>query len=96
MKLRLRIEGASPEEMARGIAAAEAVFAKEGVSAEEAAYGTFALEGWDIKGFPEDDEPSEAEDIGASVWLAADKAAIEACCAGWPEVPRTLSLELVD
>lgn len=62
MELRLNIEGATPEELARGIAAAEAVFSRAGITALQGAEGLFALEGWDIKGFPEDDQPTEDED----------------------------------
>lgn len=55
------------------------------------------MEGWDIKGFPEDDKPTEDEDRAAAVWMEADKAAA-ACCAGWPEdkVPRHHIMELIN
>lgn len=98
MELRLDIEDASPEEIARGIAAAEAVFERTGISAIDAADGMFALEGWDIKGFPEGEEPSEEEDRAASVWFEAERAACEACCAGWPEekVVRRRALGLIE
>lgn len=85
MPLRLVIENASPEEMARGIAAAEAVFKTSDVDPWDAANGMFAVEGWDIKGFPEDAEPSDDEKAAAAVWTRAERAACEACCAGWPE-----------
>ncbi|MER9052510.1 hypothetical protein NKJ73_21890 [Mesorhizobium sp. M0074] len=92
MELRLNIEGATPEELARG------VFARAGITALQGAEGLFALEGWDIKGFPEDDKPTEDEDRAASVWMEADEAATTACCAGWPEdrVPRHQIMELID
>ncbi|QKC98396.1 hypothetical protein [Mesorhizobium sp. NZP2298] len=98
MELRLSIEGATPEELARGVAAAEAVFARAGITALQGAEGLFALEGWDIKGFPEDDQPTEDEDRAATVWMEADEAATTACCAGWPEdkVPRHQIMELID
>ncbi|MER8859105.1 hypothetical protein NKI09_15805 [Mesorhizobium sp. M0757] len=98
MELRLNIEGATPQELCRGIAAAEAVFARAGITALQGAEGLFALEGWDIKGFPEDDKPTEDEDQAATVWLEADKAAAAACCAGWPEekVPHHQVMELID
>lgn len=96
MKLRLNLDEASPEELARGIAAAEAVFAAAGISAEEAANGMFALEGWDDQSFPEDEEPTEDDDRAAAVWMDANKAALKACCTDWPEVPRELRLELLD
>lgn len=98
MELRLNIEGATPEELARGIAAAEAVFSRAGITALQGAEGLFALEGWDIKGFPEDDQPTEDEDQAASVWMEADEAATTACRAGWPEdkVPGHQIMELID
>jgi hypothetical protein len=98
MKLRLQIKGASPEDMQRGIEAAEKVFATAGISAEQGAGGMFALEGWDVASFRKDMQPTEDEDYAASVWMGANKAAISACCAGWPadEVPPHLLLELVD
>ncbi|MBZ9991204.1 hypothetical protein LB572_29355 [Mesorhizobium sp. BH1-1-5] len=96
MKMTLNLEGASPEEVARGISAAEAVFAEAGITAEEAADGMFALEGWDGQSFSEDAEPTEDDDAAAAVWMKANKAALEACCAGWPEVPRELRLELLE
>ncbi|MBZ9756918.1 hypothetical protein LB524_16630 [Mesorhizobium sp. ESP6-5] len=99
MRLRLEIKGASPEEKQRGIDAASAVFAAAGISPEQGADGMFALEGWDDANFHDDLEPDEDEDEAASVWMQANKAAIEACCTDWPAdaVPGNyLLLELVD
>jgi len=97
MKLRLEIQGASPEEQQRGIEAAKAAFASAGISAEQAADGMSALEGWDDASFADEEEPTEEEDNAASVWMDANKAAISACCADWPVVPENyLFLELVD
>lgn len=97
MELRLDIEHATPQELARGVAAAEAVFARASVTALQGAEGPYALEGWDIKGFPEDDKPTEDEDRAAAVWLEAGEAAA-ACCAGWPEhkVPHHQVMELTN
>ncbi|MER8753042.1 hypothetical protein NKH57_28025 [Mesorhizobium sp. M1050] len=96
MELRLNIDDATPQELARGIAAAEAVFERAGIMALQGAEGLFALEGWDFKGFPEDDKPTEDEDRTATVWMEADKAAVTACCAGWPEVPHHQVMELIN
>ncbi|TIV59105.1 hypothetical protein [Mesorhizobium sp.] len=85
MPLRLVIENATSEELSRDIAAAQAVFARSGVSVEDAMSGMFALELWDLKGFPPNDEPGKEEDAAASVWFQAERAACEACSAGWPE-----------
>jgi hypothetical protein len=99
MKLRLEIKGASPEEQQRGVEAAKVVFAAAGISAEQAADGMDALEGWDDASFPDDEAPTEDEDAAASIWMDANKAAIAACCADWPAdaVPDNfLFLELVE
>ncbi|RWM39924.1 hypothetical protein [Mesorhizobium sp.] len=85
MPLRLVIENATAEELARGVAAAEAVFESSGISCEDAMSGMLAVELWDMKGFPEDAEPSEEQDAAATVWFKAERAACEACCVGWPE-----------
>ena len=53
--------------MARGIAAAEAVFEQAGITALQGADDLFALEGWDIKGFLQDDKPTDDEDSAATV-----------------------------
>ncbi|WP_245261348.1 hypothetical protein [Mesorhizobium sp. L103C131B0] len=94
----MNIEDATPQELARGIAAAETVFARAGITALQGVEGLFALEGWDIKGFPEDDKPTEDEDRAATVWLEADEAAATACCAGWPaeKVPHPQVMELIN
>ena len=57
MDLLLRVKGASTDEIARGTAAAEAVLERGGITAEQAARGAFALEGWDLHGFSEDETP---------------------------------------
>lgn len=98
MALRLDIPGASGAEIQRGIEAAEKVFAIAGVSAEQAADGMFALEGWDDASFPDDGKPTEDENDAAAVWMEANQAAINACCADWPadQIPPYLMLEFVD
>lgn len=93
MDLVLSVPGASPEEIARGIAAAEAALERAGFTAEEAADGAFALEGWDINGFPEDGLDDRAGDA-AHAWGEANAAALEACCAGWPEERKPIDVDL--
>lgn len=46
MYLTMTVEGATPEEIARGLDAAQAVFDRAGVIAVQAAEGWFAMEGW--------------------------------------------------
>lgn len=94
MDLLLRIKGASSDDISRGTAAAEAVLERAGISAEQAAYGAFAIEGWDIRGFHEDEEPPEAAYAAAQLWADAERAAIEACCAGWPEDKKPMTADM--
>jgi hypothetical protein len=89
MDILMDARGATPEEKQRGLAAARAVIERSGLTAEEAAEGSFAVEGWDDMGFPPDQEPSEDEYAAADVWWAASNAAIEACCDGWSDEKRS-------
>ncbi|MER8783331.1 hypothetical protein NKH60_19140 [Mesorhizobium sp. M1006] len=73
MQLRLNILGASEEEKQHGIEAASVVFVSAGVSAEQAADGMVALEGWDDAAFPDAGEPTEDEDDAAAVWMNATR-----------------------
>ncbi|MBZ9847985.1 hypothetical protein LB565_08305 [Mesorhizobium sp. CA14] len=88
MDIIMDARGATPEEKQRGLAAAWAVIEQSGLTAEEAAEGSFAVEGWDEMGFPPDQEPSEDEYAAAEVWWTASNAAIKACCEGWPDEKR--------
>ena len=99
MEIRISVPGASSEEIERGLAAARAVFEEAGISAERAAEASFAIEGWDEAGFPDDDSYPDDEDFAfAHVWGEADEAAAAACCQDWPEEKRvrTADLELDD
>ena len=93
--LTLDVESASPEELMRGLRAAIALFDAAGVTPRQAAAAHFKREGWDESGFAETAEPIAAEMRAADHWDGARKAAIEACCAGWPELSKGyLDLEL--
>lgn len=96
MDIRISVEGAKPQEIARGIAAAMAVFERHSITPERAADARFNVEGWDIQGFTGD---ISAEDLEiCSVWDDADQAALKACCADWRKrrMPTSANLELVD
>ncbi|TIR15291.1 MAG: hypothetical protein E5X34_29805 [Mesorhizobium sp.] len=88
MNILMNARGATSEEKQRGIDAAREVIKRSGLTPEEAAEGSFAVEGWDDMGFPPDQEPSEREYAAAEVWWAASNAAIKACCEGWPDEKR--------
>lgn len=95
MTITIHIDGARPEEIIRGLVAAQEVFDRAGVSAEDAATARFVVEGWDVRGFV--GKVPEAELEIYHLWDEADDAAVKACCAGWPleRVPRSASLELI-
>jgi hypothetical protein len=94
MPLLLDVEGATGDQLAWGIAAASVVFAFAGVTPNAAAAANFNRSGWDDDGFPEEGQLSDEELRAAAVWDRAEQAAIEACCAGWPEMPQGAYLVL--
>lgn len=49
MTITIHVEGATSEEIIRGLIAAQEVFDKAGVMPEEAATASFVVEGWDIR-----------------------------------------------
>lgn len=83
--LQLHVEGATEAEETRGLEAAAALLMRAGVDPADAASGHFAREGWDMRGFPENDPGFTDEDAkNAALWDQAALAALEACCADWP------------
>lgn len=95
MTITIHVQGAQPDEIVRGLLAAQEVFDKADVTPDQAATARFVVEGWDIKGFPE--PAPEAELAICGVWDEADQAAVRACCTGWSpdRIPDSASLELV-
>jgi hypothetical protein len=85
-KLSLTLPGASEEEVARGIAAAQAVFDAAGAIPFEAAAAIFKREG-------EIEDLSEREDWLVDVWCDAERAAYFASAG--KELPTEGCLELV-
>lgn len=94
--LTINIDGATPDEIAKGIAAAEGVFKKAGVHPLDGANAVFDIEGWDIKGFRGRLSAEVWEHF--DVWCRAERAALEACCEGWEKDrwPDTADMEYVD
>lgn len=94
MTITIRVEGAQPEEIVRGLLAAHDVFDKARVTPDQAAMARFVVEGWDIRGFT--GKVPEEELAICTVWDEADQAAVQACCAGWAtdKVPSSAELEL--
>lgn len=95
MTITIRVEGAQPAEIVRGLLAAQDVFDKAGVTPDQVATARFVVEGWDIRGFA--GKVPEEELAICTVWDEADQAAVQACCAGWAvdKIPSSADLELV-
>jgi hypothetical protein len=90
----ISVQGADQNQIAKGIAAAMAVFDRAGVTPERAADARFAIEGWDDGGFT---GPISDDDLTlCGLWEEAEEAALSACCEGWERKPRSASLELAD
>ena len=97
MPMILRLPGATNEELARGVAAAQKVLDAAGVTLEQCERAQFEREGWDVAhDFADDKQPPESAMAAASALDAARWAAMEACCAGWPETPADWRLQYAD
>lgn len=92
MTMMLHVPGASPAEIARGLAAAHAVLARMGVTPLQAAEALFKRDAWAALGYPDGGEPSPIENAAADAFEVAEEAAILACCAGWASVPDDANL----
>ncbi|MBW6397021.1 hypothetical protein KPL78_04135 [Roseomonas sp. HJA6] len=92
-RVRVLIDGASPDQVACAEQALRDLFARRGVSALQAAEGAFAIEGWDISDFAEEAEPSAGETDAAMAWLDAPGVAYEAAT-GAPYPGHGVQLEL--
>lgn len=82
MTIILHVEGATPEALARGVAAAQAVFQAAKVTPWEAAQGVHARERWDISSVDDAFVASDEELAAATAWDDAEEAALKVCCDG--------------
>lgn len=91
--LTLTVEGASIDDLTKGLQAAFAVFCASDVSPHAAARAVFDMEGVSVS---HGDPKALVEKLGmaakASLWFDAEDAAFAACCGGWPEVPEGAEL----
>ena len=93
MVLILHVEGASPDALAHGVAAAQAVLNDARITAAEAALAHWARDEW-LHSRLKDARPPEGIMAAAAVFALAQAAAIDACCVGHPP-PERSRLEVV-
>lgn len=88
MTMVLRVVGATPAEVAKGLRAAQAVLDQAGVTDMQGAQAQFDLEGWDVA-YDMDKKRRPSADVfeAAAALDRARDAAIAACCAGWSALP---------
>jgi hypothetical protein len=94
MVLILHVEGATPEALAAGIAAAQAVLNEARVTAAEAALALWAQAEW-RRSRSTFARPPEGILAAAAAFRRAESAAIKACC-GDGVVPADARLEAAD
>jgi hypothetical protein len=91
MPLTLKVAGASVDEIARGLSAAQAIFAAYGTTYHDAALARFQRDGFDFyvkeDGTVSDDWMTPEQHRICNVWDEAEEAAVVACCHGWPKRP---------
>ena len=94
MPLRLKVKGATKEELARGVDAAVAFLKMHNVTPAQAYDGHWEALHADIPGMPEGSiQFGEREQRWARLWLEAGGVAIRACCRGWKEIPWHVDME---
>lgn len=88
MTMVLKVQGAAPEEIAKGLWAAQAELDQAGITDVQAARAQFDLEGWDVAYDMDQKRRPGAEVFEAAAALdRARDAAIAACCAEWSALP---------
>lgn len=97
--LKIKMDLANSEEIQDALNAAEAVFIREKVHPVNGMNGYWQLEGWDDRGFPDDDPDYTVEDArNADVWLKAEEAALAVLGKGrsWREVCEHFEMTVVE
>jgi len=87
-RIRIDIGGASAEELQRGAEAAQDVFDRAGVDVDAAFAAVMRRDG-------EENLTADEESLCA-LYAEADRAAVDACCAGWADKPETAWMGLDD
>ncbi|MBT2325887.1 hypothetical protein J7E62_26510 [Variovorax paradoxus] len=91
----VHVEGSTPEQRARGVAAAQEVFERAGVEPWATAKAHFKRAGESLQ--PSDVESSLTEEEGrlAHLFDEAEEAALAACCEEWDAVPPDSYFQLL-
>ena len=87
--LELPISRAAPAAIERGLQSAIAVIDAAQTSAEACA------EAYQKVTHEAPESITDRDRELAAIWIAADAAAVGACCAGWVDKPKTLQLKLL-
>lgn len=93
MELFMHVEGASPTDRARGVAAAQAVFDRAKVTPYQCALAVYNRNCWDDRDFV-GARPSDEEMDHAALWDEAESAGLAACMNGNGEAPSRACLKL--
>lgn len=93
--LLLDIAGAAPHEIQRGLTAARAVFDRAGISPREGDEARAAH--WERGSRLRSRREAAESRARYEVWTTAERAAIDACCAGWQAErrPTTIVMDLI-
>jgi hypothetical protein len=97
--LKIKMDLAAKEEIHEALDAAKAVFARDNVRPVDGMHGYWQLEGWDDRGFPEDDPDYTSDDArNADAWLNASEAALEVLRKdrSWLEVCEHFEMTVVE
>ncbi len=94
MLMILHVPGATPEQLERGVAAAQDVLNAARLTAAEAVLGRWACDEWERSGAKGSKPPAGVLEAAAACRLA-ERAAIDACCSG-AQPPEGAWLEFTD
>jgi hypothetical protein len=91
MTIMLHVVSATAAELARGAAAAEASFQGGRRSTVEVREWDFGLEALGERAGSNLDAASTEDEMGVAAAMdQAQRAALSACCEGWPEIPENI------
>lgn len=93
MHLRLKVNSATKEELARGVDAAVAFLKMHNVTPAQADDGMWEAMHADIPGMEDSSHFGEREQRWARLWLQPRSVALETCCRDWEKIPLYADME---